>query len=190
MKKSEPSRFIKRYIDDYATVQEIDPKSGKPVTRRVYTGDLYKADMSDKKWKGFRWITAGGVILCNALIIAGAVITAPSNIIGALVIPEALGLFGILFSLYLTGLLLLARYPYTSYYHFRCTSSIPHTFLFNAVCFGICAIEALICAIVFRDQYLVAQLQVAGSMALGTAGYAILWSAIRNVSWYTADEKQ
>lgn len=184
------NKFIKRYLDDYATVQEIDPKSGKPVTKRVYTGSLYTAAMPDKKWKRFKWLFSAGVVTANALIISGAMITAPSNIITALVVPQAIGLFGILYSLYLIGLLLLARYPYTSYYHYRCTSSFPHILLFNVFCFGICTIEALVCAINFRQVYLAAELGTALLMGAGSAGYGYLYHTLKKLHWETDDDKE
>ncbi len=184
------NKFIKRYIDDYATIQEIDPKSGKPVTKRVYTGSLYKAAMTDAQWRRFKWLLSAGVVAANALTITGALITAPSNILTLLVIPQAIGLFGILYSLYLVGLILLARYPFTSYYHYRCTSSFPHIMVFNLICFGICALEALVCAIVFRRPYLMAELQTAFFLGLGSALYGCLSHVLKKLPWETADDKE
>ena len=93
------SRYYRRQFDGWTEIPELGP-DGRQHIRRVYTGEYYQAALSDSAWR-LRKVWYGLLLAVSAVLYAlGAVRGTEVNRMWYGSLPQAIGLFGYIFSVW------------------------------------------------------------------------------------------
>lgn len=90
------SRAYHRFFDGWTEVPELDEK-GRVHIRRVYIGEYYKAELSDKAWKLRKLWYALLLLAAIGFYILAASLDVSGNTVRYAVFPQVLSLFGLIF---------------------------------------------------------------------------------------------
>ena len=93
------SRYYRRQFDGWTEIPELGA-DGRQHIRRVYTGEYQEANMSDRAWR-LRKVWYGMLLAASAVLYAlGAIQVTEINRLWYGSLPQAIGLFGYIFSIW------------------------------------------------------------------------------------------
>ena len=93
------SRYYRRQFDGWTEIPELGP-DGRQRIRRVYTGEYYQAALSDRAWR-LRKVWYGLLLAVSAVLYTLAAVRGTEvNRMWYGSLPQAIGLFGYIFSIW------------------------------------------------------------------------------------------
>lgn len=144
------SRAYHREFDGWTEQPETDEK-GHIRIRRVYTGAYYKAALSDRTWRLRRLWYILLILASAALFALAAVSGAAGNFLRWGVLPQAVSVFCYLFLLWFWILRLFVPRVMTKGQRRDCARNLRLAALIGTVALALCAVCALIAALMARD---------------------------------------
>lgn len=91
------SGYYHRYFEGWTEIPELKPNGHGVHIRRVYTGEYYRADMSQTHRRGHKALCVLLVLLSLLLYVRASVMGLASNTVWYVVFPQVLALCGYLF---------------------------------------------------------------------------------------------
>lgn len=167
------SRAYHRDFDGWVEVPELDER-GRTRIRRVYTGAYYRAALTDKAWKLRRVWYILLILASAALFGLSAISGAAGNSVRWAVLPQVVAVFCYIFLIWFWILRLFVPRIMTKGQRRECARNLRLAALIGTIALGLCAVCALIAAIMAKGG--VSDFLPAGGFLLAAGcAFAVYW---------------
>ena len=177
------SHYFSRYYEDYVTVEDTDQK-GKPYRRKVYIGFYYEPKLEKKERRLHKAANIALLAVGVFLMIWSMTQRVPSNYYWFTTLPQAIGIFAVLYLTYLICLYTVREDILTIWGYRQTSVKLKTTAAFAAAFWALGGAEAIFCGFFYRKEgYLISEAICGIRLLLGALAMYAVYILERNVEY-------